>query len=282
MTPPSVSGWRAGLRGARLTLHVVYGLLLAALVKLDPTQRLDAERLAQGWSRHLLHILKVRITVDGKPPAEGHLVVANHVSWLDIFVLLSVQPARFVAKAEIRSWPIAGWMADALGTFYIRRGRGGTAALLERLRPHLAQGGTIVVFPEGTTSDGRQVLPFHPRLFAAAMDSDALIQPAALHYGLTVDGQNLAPFIGDDDLVPHIRRLLSVPTLAATLTYTEPYRAQSRTSREACAATARQHIEGALPRAESRRPPTLGAPTSPQDTTVTTPGLSGPLLRERH
>jgi lyso-ornithine lipid O-acyltransferase len=242
----SGSGWRPLLRGMRLLIHVVKGLLLATLVKLDAAQRLDAEHLAQTWSRQLLRILNITLTVHGSPAANGHLVVANHVSWLDIFVLLAARPTRFVAKSEIRDWPVAGWLADALGTFYIRRGKGGTTALLERLRTHLDGGGTVVIFPEGTTSDGQRVLPFHPRLFAAAVDSDSPVQPAALHYGPDADGQPVAPFIGDDTLVAHIRRLLHVPSLSATLTWCAVQPSGKQSTREQCAQHARQHIEQAL------------------------------------
>lgn len=242
----SRGGWRSASRGARLLMHVVKGLLLATLVKLDAAQRFDAERLAQTWSRQLLRILNVTLTVHGSPAADGHLVVANHVSWLDIFILLAARPTRFVAKSEIRDWPVAGWLADALGTFYIRRGKGGTTALLERLRTHLEGGGTVVIFPEGTTSDGQRVLPFHPRLFAAAVDSESPVQPAALHYGPDMDGRPVAPFIGDDTLVAHIRRLLHVPSLSATLTWCAALPSGEPPSRERCAQHARQQIEQAL------------------------------------
>lgn len=199
----------ATFRAVRIVLHILVGLVLAVAVRLDPTRRLDPEPLSQWWSRHLLRLLGIRLVVKGRTPRRGQLIVANHVSWLDIFAILALHPTRFVAKAEIRDWPIAGWLANAVGTFYIRRGKGGARPLLEKLEPFLAQGGSVVVFPEGTTTDGQQVLPFHSRLFSAASASGAAIQPVALRYSRDDRGRDLAPFIGDDDLVRHILRLLA-------------------------------------------------------------------------
>jgi lyso-ornithine lipid O-acyltransferase len=114
---------------------------------------------------------------------------------------------------------VAGWLANATGTFYIRRGKGGARPVSERLVPHLSAGGSVVLFPEGTTTDGRQLLPFHARLFAAAIDAGALVQPVALRYSADDAGRQVAPFIGDDDLFRHILRLLGSGGLQAELVF---------------------------------------------------------------
>lgn len=194
-------------RWARLPVllaHLVWGLLLCLALLLDRGGRLSAERLAQHWSRRLLRIFGVKVVAHGSAIEGGHLRVANHVSWLDIFGLLALQPTRFVAKSEIRDWPVAGWLANALGTFYLRRGKGGARPLLARMTPFLQGGGSVTVFPEGTTTDGRNVRSFHPRLFSAAVEAEIPVQPVTLRYD-----SPLAPFVGDDDLVRHLWRLLA-------------------------------------------------------------------------
>jgi lyso-ornithine lipid O-acyltransferase len=245
--------YRRALRTLQLLIHTLCGLVLATLVKLDPTTRLDPARLGQWWAKRLLSILRIRLTQHGKPAAGGHVIVANHVSWLDIFVLLAAEPTRFVSKSEVRNWPVAGWLAGALGTFYIRRGKGAAAPLVERLVPYLQQGGVVVIFPEGTTSDGRQVLPFHARLFAAAVESGVAVQPAALRYGATADGQHPAPFVGDDDLLSHLRHLIGVPTLGVELNYCLPLTSTTPFTREALAQGAQQAVEQALNLASTER-----------------------------
>lgn len=233
------------LRAVLLVAHLVAGLALAAWIALDGDRRARRERVAQAWSRRLLAIFGLRLRVEGAPLRGAHMTVANHVSWLDIPVLSAQEPTRFVSKSEVREWPVAGWLARAAGTFFLRRGRGGSAPLLERLVPHLRSNGSVVVFPEGTTTDGRQVLPFHPRLFEAALEAGVPVQAVTLHYGLSRDGDNIAPFIGADALVPHLMRLLREPTLTVRVLYGPPiYPAGSR---EKLAQEAETFVRAALP-----------------------------------
>ena len=209
----------ATLRALRLLLHIAVGSLLCAIVLLDITRKLPREKLTQWWNSALLDILNIRISIHGEPMAGARVTVANHVSWLDIPLIAASEPTRFVSKSEVRRWPIAGLFAEAAGTFYLRRGKGGSAPLLERLKPHLQTGGSVVFFPEGTTTDGAQVLNFHARLFSAAVDAACPVQPLALRYGRGADGSDVAPFIGDDDLLSHLLRILREPQLCAELTY---------------------------------------------------------------
>ena len=230
------------LRGTRLVIHLLVGLMLALAVALDRKNWLKPEELMSWWCRVCLGIFNVRLNVQGAPLDIGRMTVANHVSWLDIISIGACEPTRFVAKSEIAHWPIAGWLADAAGTFYIRRGKGGARPLLDKLTPHLANGGTVAIFPEGTTTNGRQVLPFHPRLFAAAVDAQMPVQPIAIRYGVSSGGADIAPFIGDDDLVSHVLRLLKEPALIAEVHYCAPVRTTGL-SREQAATAAQQSIE---------------------------------------
>lgn len=233
---------RFALRAVALVFLLIYGLWLAAIVRLDPSGRLRPEPLAQHWSRWLLALLGVRVRVDGAVSREAGLIVANHVSWLDIPLLYAHAPVRFVSKSEVRHWPLAGWLADAAGTFYLRRGQHGVRPLLARLVPWLRGGGLVAVFPEGTTSDGNAVLPFHPRLFGAAVESGTPVQPVALRYHATAHGEHLAPFVGDDDLVSHLMRLLRNPRLDAHLSFCADQPVAADSTRDGLCGAARQAI----------------------------------------
>lgn len=236
---------RFALRSALLILHLAYGLLLALLVKLDASDRLPRERMGSHWSRLLMRLMGVELRVRGTPMPGGGVFMANHVSWLDIPLIYACAPTRFVSKSEVRDWPVAGWLAEAAGTFYLRRGKGGARPLLNKLVPHLRAQGSVVIFPEGTTTDGREVLPFHPRLFCAAIESGQPVQPVALRYGLGGCGGNIAPFIGEDDLVSHVVRLLRNRGLVAEAVFGAPLDPAGRT-REELAEAARDAIRTAL------------------------------------
>lgn len=236
---------RFALRAAGLIGLVGYGLLLALLLKLDGSERLRGEPLGRHWSGLLVRLLGIRLRVDGTPLPGGGLIVANHVSWLDIPLIYACVPTRFVSKSEVQHWPVAGWLADACGTFYLRRGKGGARPLLNKLVPWLQSGGTVVVFPEGTTTNGAELLPFHPRLLGAAIESGQPVQPVALRYAPNARGEHIAPFIGDDDLLSHILRLLHNRGLDARLVFCAPLASEDAT-REQLAEGSREAIRTAL------------------------------------
>jgi len=213
---------RSAWRIARLLTHIAGGVALAVRVLLRKPATGVVGRLAQRWHRQLLRLLGMRLTIIGSPCTEPHLTVANHISWLDISVIYACEALQFVSKSEVGRWPVAGWMADAAGTFYIERGRGGSAELATRLTDALRSSQTLALFPEGTTSDGSDVLKFHARLFAAAIDSGAPVQPVLLRYGPDEVSRRLAPFIGDDDLVSHLLRLVGAPRLQVEAFYLAP------------------------------------------------------------
>lgn len=213
---------RVTLKSARIVSHLLVGLLLAVLVKIDGGGRFfSREELNSWWHRVLLRILNIKLVVHGTPLAGTRVIVCNHISWLDITMLAACEATRFVSKAEVADWPIAGWLANAAGTFYIRRGAGGTKQLIDAIDEHLGHG-SIVFFPEGTTTDGSIVLKFQPRLFATAIETRRPVQPVALRYGRAANGAHTAPFVGDDDMVSNILRLLRNGPITAELIYCEP------------------------------------------------------------
>lgn len=212
---------RAALKLPPLLAHVAYGVALSAFVAVNRDRIVPRERLAQHWHGRLLKLLKVRVNVHGEPASGQRVIVANHVSWIDIPVMGMLEPTRFVSKAEVGNWPIAGWFADASGTFYIKRGAGGTRKLIENLKQHLIEhGGSFLFFPEGTTTEGQALLRFQPRLFAAAVDTGCPVQPVALRYAPTRDGRHVAPFVGDDDMLSHLLRVLQEPGIEVDVIYT--------------------------------------------------------------
>ena len=169
-------------RLARMALHLLFGVLLVA----TRFGRIDAEarmRHVQRWAATFLRLVGVRLVWQGTPRPGAKLLVANHVSWLDILALDAVVPARFVAKNEVRHWPVFGGFATGSGTLYIQRERPRDALrVVHQMAAALQAGETVAIFPEGTTADGHVLLPFHANLLQAAIATATPVQPVALRY----------------------------------------------------------------------------------------------------
>lgn len=144
-----------------------------------------AERLRQTgrWCGQMARALGVRVDASGVPHDGPALVVANHISWLDILAINAVHPARFVSKADVRHWPVLGWLVASGGTLFIERERKRDAMrVVHQIADALQQGDTIAMFPEGTTGDGMSLLPFHANLLQSAIVVGRPLQPVALRY----------------------------------------------------------------------------------------------------
>jgi 1-acyl-sn-glycerol-3-phosphate acyltransferase len=242
-------------RASRVAVHVVYGLLLAVpYPHLDQTGQ---RRIIKTWSRQLLAILNIGIRTEGIQPANGEggcLIVANHVSWLDIYVLNALHPALFIAKSELRSWPVIGWLSIRCGTIFIERALRRNAALVNRRMSHLLkQGASIGLFPEGTTTDGKQVGHFHSALIQPAIDAGARVCPMALRYQHENGEPGVAAvFIGDTTLLKSIWRILRCPQLNALVVYTPALQAAGE-NRRILARTAQAVIAQALQNVSAAR-----------------------------
>lgn len=201
---------RRSLRALRVLLHIGtgFGLALVTGAFFSP-HRPPVQRAARWWLAELNRILRLEISVQGELPAQPALYVANHVSWLDIPVLGGIAGVHFLSKAEVAEWPLIGKLATAAGTLYIRRGKGEVRMRTRQIAAHIGSGRSVLVFPEGTTTDGRDVRNFHSPLFAAATDGGHALQPVAIRY-LDQNGElhPHAPFIGDDEFSAHLWRLL--------------------------------------------------------------------------
>ncbi|WP_338053445.1 lysophospholipid acyltransferase family protein [Rhabdochromatium marinum] len=211
-------------------------LLTGALISLVVTARCRLgrppvwrPRVVRWWHGRLCRILALDIQVSGQA-AERALLVANHISWLDIPVLGAQGPIGFLSKAEVRRWPMIGGMAAMAGTLFIERGANRFAEAIASVRARIRNGATLVIFAEGTTSDGTQVLRFLPRLFAVVQDQDSVdtasaepeppqLQPVALRYGRDIQPDPVAPFINDDTLVRHLWRVLKNPGIAVQVSF---------------------------------------------------------------
>jgi 1-acyl-sn-glycerol-3-phosphate acyltransferase len=165
-------------------LHILYALAIAVSY---PWLSLALQRrILQSWSCELLDILGIELLIDSDDPlhaVERGLIVTNHVSWLDVFVLNAVVPMRFVAKSEVRSWPLIGWLCARAQTLFIERGKARSAARINtKMVEMLQRGECLAVFPEGTTTDGAQVAHFHSSLLQPAIDAGVQVQAIALRY----------------------------------------------------------------------------------------------------
>ncbi|HSV35453.1 MAG TPA: lysophospholipid acyltransferase family protein [Ramlibacter sp.] len=237
---------RAAWRLTRGFAHAVGGLLTIAILfpRLGQPQR-DAR--VQAWALRMLAHLGVHVELRGQPPVTGPmLLVANHISWLDILVMHAARHCRFVSKADVRHWPVIGTLATGAGTLYIEReSRRDALRVVHQIADSLHQGDVLGVFPEGTTSDGVSLLPFHANLIQAAISAQAPVQPVALSF---IDAATRTPsltpcYIGDDTLLGSIWRTLSGPPILAVVRYGEPQLAQGR-DRRAWAADLRSAVDG--------------------------------------
>ena len=167
------------------------------------------QRWSQFFMTRLSNALPFRVRVVGELPATPMLWLSNHVSWTDIALLGQLTPLSFLSKSEVRGWPVAGWLAAKAGSLFIRRGAGDSQLIREQMTRHLQQPLPLLMFPEGTTTDGNSVRTFHGRLLSAAIDSRVSLQPVAIRYLRNGEVDAIAPFVGDDDLLSHLLRLFS-------------------------------------------------------------------------
>ena len=212
-------------RLVRVLLHVFKGMAICATVFPWIGQEKRNGHIRR-WSTKLLAMCNVTVELDaGSAPALAHsMVVANHVSWLDIFVVHSLYPSHFVAKAEIRAWPLAGWLAEKAGTVFIARGnRRDLRHIFKGLVTSLEKGERVAFFPEGTTAAQGQLLPFHANLFEAAIDAKVPVQPFALTYRDNSGASHPSvDFIGETSFAESIMLILNGPPVKARLAILPP------------------------------------------------------------
>lgn len=231
-------------------LHVLVAIPCALLVASAWGKRTradgsrPAERITRWWSATLIRRFGLQIESRGEVLSGPVMVVANHVSWLDIVLINSQRATGFVAKSEIARWPGVGWLAGHAGTIYHQRGNTDSlVAVMEQMVRELRAGNAVGVFPEGGSGDGSRVRTFHARIFQAALDAQAPIQPAALRYGRDGMQDPRVPFARGEGFFPNFFRLLGAPPMTASIEFLAPVPADSR---RAMAAASRAGIVAAL------------------------------------
>jgi 1-acyl-sn-glycerol-3-phosphate acyltransferase len=205
--------------------------------------------MIQRWSKRLLKILAVELEHSGgKVDVHGPVViVANHISWLDIFVLNALHPSRFIAKSDIKRWPALGLLVASVGTLFVDRARRrDTARMNETVRQVLAAGDVVALFPEGTTTFGRELLPFHGSLLQPVIEAGGHVLPAAIRY-TNADGSHsdAAAYVGETSLIDSVRQLLRARRTRVRLHLCEPFPTTAKHRREV-AAEAHRIIRTAL------------------------------------
>jgi 1-acyl-sn-glycerol-3-phosphate acyltransferase len=212
-------------RALGFTAMVIGGLAtLALLFPLLNQKRRSI--IAKYWSKLILRTVGIRLRVTGSPPTAAALMVANHVSWADPFLLIACYPVHFVAKAEIRSWPVFGWLAALAGTIFIQRERQRDLSNVAQIFvSHLNDGSAVGMFPESTTSDGTRLLPFKAGLFQVAVSAAADCYPVALSYD-----QRAAIWIDDMGFLSSIWQVMAQPRITASVHFCPPipYQGQHR------------------------------------------------------
>ncbi|WP_210569646.1 1-acyl-sn-glycerol-3-phosphate acyltransferase [Streptomyces sp. GESEQ-4] len=237
---------RAVLRIVAMLAVLLFGIMLMPVFGTVPAARRDA--LVRRWCRAVVQAAGVRVRLTGTAaPTGGMLLVANHISWLDIPLLAAVRPARMLAKAEIRQWPVAGGLTAASGALFIERDR--LRALPEtvaRIAEAMRAGAAVVAFPEGSTWCGRAQGPFRRAVFQAALDAGVPVQPVRLHYRFDNGPSSTAPaFVGEDSLLSSMWRVVTARGLVAEVEVRDAIPAGSHPDRRALAHAAQPGMMGA-------------------------------------
>jgi 1-acyl-sn-glycerol-3-phosphate acyltransferase len=230
---------------ARAMLHTLQGFWTIRM-RFPKLEQDDRQLRVNVWAGQMLRIVGIELVVNGTPPAFGPvLLVANHISWLDILVIHAARHCRFVSKSDIKQWPIVATMADGAGTLYVEReSRRDAHRVVSQMAERLRAGDILAVFPEGTTGDGVTLKPFHANLIQSAIEASTPIQPVALKFLDAASGQpSFAPsYVDDETLIGSIWRTLTAPRLQAVVTFGEPQAPEGHT-RRSWAQSLREEIE---------------------------------------
>jgi 1-acyl-sn-glycerol-3-phosphate acyltransferase len=222
-------------RWMRTCVHLLAGVMTTMLIFpfVAPQRR---RALIKRWSVRLLRILAVRLEVTGDPGVRGGnvLLVANHISWLDIFVLDAVHPVRFVGKSELTRWPVIAQMIRGAGTIFIERERRhDTRRVNHEMARLLAHGDVVAIFPEGMTSDGTSVLPFKSSLLQPIVEAGGHVQPVAIRYWNADGSLAMAPnYVGDTSFATSFWAVCGARRLTVRLVAFPPIAAHGRSRRD--------------------------------------------------
>lgn len=230
------------------TTLLAAGLRITEMVTRKTIDRTPWARFCFRWA---CRCLGLNIHQHGSPSNDTVLFVSNHISWSDIPILGSLAPIRFLSKAEVGQWPLIGWLARQAGTLFIHRGGGQARRVRGQIIENLQAGENVLVYPEGTTSAGLTVLPFHGLLLRAAPESKTPIQPVTITYRRDGRPDHLAPFIGEDEFHGHLLRMLRQPSARVDVVFHEPVQSPEEVPTAELAASLRQTVLDGLTRVYS-------------------------------
>jgi len=240
------------LRLLILLSHLLYGgalIIFQAFILRRPPEDPRFKAVVQAWYSKLLRLVGVSVLVHGKPVDGPVLIVSNHISWLDIPLMASLSNPRFLSKAEVRKWPIIGWAAEKLNTLFIVRGqRTATEAASAAIREGLENNDRILIFPEGKTTEGAEIGFLFPRLFGAAIQSRAKVQPVVIHYtdeNTAGHTSELIPYTGTQTLVNNMWLMLGCKNPQAHVYFLEPLESEGALRKE-LAANIQQQMQDCL------------------------------------
>ncbi len=238
------------IRGIRLASHILFGVLLLLLTGAVWNNRSAlVKRTKQWWCARSIQLLGIKVTLTGCPPTssehKGILFVSNHISWTDIPLIGGYLRLNFLSKAEVKNWPIIGTLASGVGTLFIERGAGKADKVAKQIADYLDEGRNVLFFPEGTTTDGQNVKPFHSKLLRAAEHTEVTLCPIAIHYRVKGRQDNPVAFIGEDEFTTHLWNLLTLPAIEANITFL-PTRKVDSSDLQAIANASREEIAGVV------------------------------------
>jgi 1-acyl-sn-glycerol-3-phosphate acyltransferase len=275
------------LRILRVALHLAWGVFIAGILfRITPATW--HSRLSQRWSQKMLAIFGVEYHLHGNMPdlnTRGLIMVSNHMSWLDIWLLYAIHPLRFISKADVRGWPVIGFLAQQSGTLFIQRERRHhTAAIIKEAAELLTQGDCIGLFPEGTTTDGTYLRPFHTALFQAAVIHQAPVVLFAIRYHLPDGSIDTAPaYHGGLTLLDSFRSVLARRRIQVEVTCLGTLDTHGKTRREisnAAESAIATHLNLPAPHKQPETPadPPAAAPSTarPTDTPYPRPHADSP------
>lgn len=208
------------LQIGRAGLHLGWGFVLLGMT-LPASQRWRRNHLARHWCRKALDILGIEVVLEGELKA-GMLHVANHISWLDVPVMMSQGCRGFVSKSEVAKWPMVGRLVRSVDTVFIERGAWQTEAARQEMCQRLSRGEGVLFFPEGTTSDGRRTRQFHARLFEAALVSGVAVQPLAIRYEVPGGDYDAVPYVDNVKFLDNLLAVMRQPCIKVYLTACAP------------------------------------------------------------
>ncbi len=221
-------------RFVSLIIHFISGLLQSFIY--PHLNHRTQHRMAKKWAQRFLRILNIQLHYQGALPRDDQarvILVANHISWLDVIAILAVCPVRFVAKSEILSWPIIGKLSDNAGTIFIaREKRNDTLKINQILSKLLMAGDRIAIFPEGTTSDGTHLLHFHASLLQFAVASKGLVCPVAIQYRDSMNQATTVTAYVDVTITQSLQLILQQPSCHVELTFLVPLHGEEKNRRE--------------------------------------------------